>query len=109
MDIRSMVFQMDGLYSLLQARHTEVLADLWGNPAYAKYKTRLTNVAASMAASLDSLQFCSEEFDEMRKDNDEVVGDCLVQEMLVARGWADTAPVIHSEGPDGEPFNPLAD
>ena len=104
-----MEFQMDGLYSLLQARHTEVLAITWGNPAYAKEKTRLTNIAQCMAAALDSLQHCSEEFAEMRKDREELIGDCLVQEMLVARGWADTAPVIHSDGPTGEPFNPLAD
>lgn len=109
MDMRSMEFQMDGLYSLLQARHTEVLAVLWGNAAYAKEKARLTNVAQCMAAALDSLQHCSEVFEEMRKDREELIGDCLVQEMLVARGWDDKAPVIVSEGPDGEPFNPLGE
>jgi hypothetical protein len=109
MEMKSMERQMDGLYSLVQARHTEVLAVLWGNPAYAKYKSRLTNVAQCLAAALDSLQFCSEEFAEMRKDREELIGECLVQEMIVARGWADTAPVIHSEGPDGEPFNPLGE
>jgi len=100
--------QVDGLYALLQARHTEVLAVLWGNPAYAKYKARLTNIAECMAASLDSLQHCSEEFAEMHKDEEERVGDCLVQEMLVARGWAEK-PVIVSDGPTGEPFNPLGE
>ena len=91
MDMRSMEFQMDGLYSLLLARHMEVITAIY-NDKDKRNQDVLKNIASCMAAACDSLQHCSEEFAMLRETQPDMTG----------------MPIVY-DGPMGESFNPLQD
>lgn len=91
MDMRSMEFQMDGLYSLLLARHMEVVRAIYSDKDK-RNQDVLKNIASCMAAACDSLQHCSEEFAMLRETQPEMTG----------------MPIVY-DGPMGESFNPLQD
>lgn len=82
---------MDGLYSLLLARHMEVVRAIY-NDKDKRNQDVLKNIASCMAAACDSLQHCSEEFAMLRETQPDMTG----------------MPIVY-DGPTGEPFNPLAE
>ena len=109
LDMKSMEHQMDGLYSILQARHIEVLVTTF-DPGYSRERKVLENIAACMAAALDSLQHCSEEFQNLKEKQQDKMGQDLIAEAVTARGWTMDRPItIATDGPTGESFNPLAE
>jgi predicted ATPase len=90
--MRSLEYQMDALYSLMNPLHMQVETAIM-MPAQL-HKPMLKNVAMNMAAALDSIRHCSEVFQELKESEQALMGQCID---------------IASEGPDGEPFNPLHD
>ena len=82
---------MDGLYSLLLARHMEVIKEIH-SIEYKRDRDVLKNIASCMAAACDSLEFCSEEFAMLRETQPDMTG----------------MPIVY-DGPMGESFNPLQD
>ena len=100
---------MDGLYSILQARHIEVLGGTY-NPMHRLDMPMLKSISENMGQALDLLQDCSEKFQILKDHQQDLIGRNLAAEAAEARGWTvNGKSVIMSEGPDGEPFNPLAD
>ena len=110
MDMRSMEFQMDGLYSLIQARHTEVQLAIYG-PQHKQDRDVLKNIAASLAATLDSLQFCSEQFCTLKEAEESMTGKDIFGSQIAAKGWiVDGKPVrIATDGITGEQYLTLQD
>ena len=86
-----MELQIDGLYSLLQARHIEVLHAIQ-KPGHRVDLPRLNTISEHMSKAMDSIQVCSEEFEILRKAEPDMTG----------------MPIVY-DGPMGESFNPLQD
>jgi hypothetical protein len=108
MDMKSMEYQMDGLYSILQARHIEVLGATY-NPKHRLDLPKLKNISECMGKALDMIQHCSEEFEILKANQQNWIGRNLAAEAAEARGWTVNGKPIASDGPTGETFNPLHD
>jgi hypothetical protein len=109
LDMKSLEHQMDGLYSILQARHIEVLGGTY-NPKHRLDLPMLKAISANMGQAMDLLQDCSEKFQILKDHQQDWIGRNLAAEAAEARGWTvNGKPVLMSEGPDGEAFNKLAE
>lgn len=115
MDIRSLEYQMDAFYSLLNPIHMQIETAIY-EPGQL-YVPELKNVAMNISAMLDGFKHCSELLNELRKEEQKLTGICIdiakemdSSEEAKARGWTvNGKPVLMSEGPDGEAFNTLAE
>jgi hypothetical protein len=94
LDMRSLEYQMDALYSLMNPLHMQVERGIY-DPGQL-YVPALKNIAMNMSAALDSIKHCSEMFNALREEEQKLTGQCI-------------DIVIASEGPTGESFNPLQD
>jgi hypothetical protein len=105
-----MEFQMDGLYSLVQARHTEVQLAIYG-PQHKRDRDVLKSIAACLAATLDSLEFCSEQFCTLKEAEEDMTGKDIFGSQIAAKGWiVDGKPVrIATDGTTGEQYLTLQD
>ena len=100
---------MDGLYSILQARQIEVLGATY-NPMHRLDMPMLKSISENMGQALDLLQDCSEKFQILKDHQQDLIGRNLAAEAAEARGWTvNGKPVVMSDGPTGESFNPLQD
>ena len=110
MDMQTMEKQMDALYSLVLVRHTEVLTGIY-SPQHKQDRDVLKRIAASLAATLDSLQFCSEEFCNLKEKEENLTGQDIVSSQIAAKGWiVDGKPVrIATDGATGEQYLTLQD
>ena len=86
MDMRSEEMQVDALYSLVLARHTEVQLAIYG-PQHKRDRDVLKSIAASLAATLDSLQFCSEQFCTLKEAEESMTGKDIFGSQIAAKGW----------------------
>jgi hypothetical protein len=94
LDMRSLEYQMDALYSLMNPLHLQVETAIMMPGQLHKHMLR--NVAMNMSRALDSIKHCSEVFEELKESEKALMGQCI--EIVIA-----------SEGPTGESFNPLAE
>lgn len=110
MDMRTMEMQMDALYSLVLVRHTEVLTGIY-SPQHKRDRDVLKSIAASLAATLDSLEFCSEQFCTIKEAEGNLTGQDIVSSQIAAKGWiVDGKPVrIATDGENGEQYLTLQD
>ena len=109
LDMKSLEHQMDGLYSILQARHIEVLGGTY-KPKHRLDLPKLKDISESMGKALDLIQHCSEQFEILKANQQNWIGRNLAAEAAEARGWTvNGKPVVMSDGPTGESFNPLQD
>lgn len=110
MDMRTMETQIDALYSLVLIRHTEVLTGIY-SPQHNRDRDVLKSIAASLAATLDSLEFCSEQFCTLKEAEGNLTGQDIVSSQIAAKGWiVDGKPVrIATDGETGEQYLTLQD
>lgn len=82
---------MDALYTLLNAKHIEVLSKLHAGE---QPKSVLVNISTNMAQALDLLQTCSEDFEYLKTKEEGILNGSIV---------------VTQEGPIGEQYNSMQD
>ena len=110
MDMRSQEMQMDGLYSLVLARHTEVQIAIY-DPQHKRDVEVLKSIGSCLAATLDSLEFCSEQFGILREAEGNLTGQNITVNQIAAKGWiVDGKTVkIATDGATGEQYLTLGE
>ena len=110
MDMRSEEMQIDALYSLVLARHTEVQVAIY-DPQHKRDVDVLKSIAASLAATLESLEWCGEQFCTLKEREENLTGQQIAVNQIAAKGWiVDGKPVrIATDGNTGEQYLTLQD
>ena len=109
MDIRSLEYQMNAFYSLLNPIHMQIETAIY-EPGQL-YVPELKNVAMNISAMLDGFNHCSELLNELRKEEQKLTGMCIeiakkMDSSEVVPGMrVDNKPVvIETDGETGEQY-----
>ena len=102
--------QVDALYAIALARHTEVQIAIY-DPQHKRDVDVLKSIAACLAAALDSLEWCSEQFCTLKEAEGNLTGQDIAVNQIAAKGWiVDGKPVkIATDGATGEQYLTLQD
>ena len=114
MDIRSLEYQMNAFYSLLNPIHMQIETAIY-EPGQL-YVPELKNVAMNISAMLDGFRHCSEMLNELRKEEQKLTGMCIsfkeeIDCSSVLTGMrVDNKPVvIATDGETGEQYLSLGE